>query len=378
MLKFRTMRNAALSTVLGTGLVLAANTHVGSEAYGLAGLQPGTTTLEAMQHLSDSLATQDQRLDAQLSLLTAQAKMISGLRREIDAFRAQYGHEDKGIGDLRFVSLPVLPASFVVKPNALTRLTLPGAFVSAPRLAALPLRHDALVERSDVMAAVFAHPANMQALAVDPAAPAIHMAALPESAPTIQPVGVPAPAVTPLQKTASLETAPARPSSLPAAKAQGGRMNDGELSDIRGGYIDAAGLRFDFGATLNTYVDGTLALSSTLTLTAQGLTTTQTANPDAQPLNTAANYGINLGNQPGQGVVIPGLGGGATAVIQDLSQTTVRNTVVNTATQRNITQDTTLNFVIPNLPQLQQQAVSQQVQSGLQTAVSAALRAAAH
>jgi hypothetical protein len=52
--------------------------------------------------------------------------------------------------------------------------------------------------------------------------------------------------------------------------------------------------------------------------------------------------------------------------------------VVNTATQRNITQDTTLNFVIPNLPQLQQQAVSQQVQSGLQTAVSAALRAAAH
>jgi hypothetical protein len=368
--------------------MLTANTRMGLEAHGLAGLQPGTSTLESMQRLSDALSTQDQRIDAQLNLLAAQEKMISGLRREIDAFRAQYGHEDKSIGNLRFVSLPVLPASFVVKPSALARLTLPGAAsdrIAAPRLAALPLRHDALVARADVMAVIYAAPANMRALSVDPAASELHMAALPESAPAIATapetasVGSAAPAPA-LQKTAALETPPAAPSSLPAAKpVAGSRLADGELGDIRGGYINAGGLLFDFGATLNTYVDGTLALSSTLTLNGDGLTTTQTSNPNALPLNTAANYGINLGNAPGVGVVVPSaVGSGATAVIQDLSQTTLRNTVVNTAQQRTITQDTTLNFVIPNLPQLQQQAVSQQVQSGLQAAVGAALRAAAH
>jgi hypothetical protein len=166
---------------------------------------------------------------------------------------------------------------------------------------------------------------------------------------------------------------------LPAWAETSAPLSDTELGVIRGGYVNVGGLNFDFGATLRTYVDGSLALQTTLTLSDQGAVTTQmVSDPNALSLQAAPALGLNVGTSAGGGIVIPGVTGGGTVIIQNLSDSQIRNMVVNNAQDRTITQNTALNFVIPNLSQLQQSTAAQQIQSGLEQAVGNALRAAVH
>ncbi len=81
------------------------------------------------------------------------------------------------------------------------------------------------------------------------------------------------------------------------------RLSAAELGTVRGGFISVGGLTFDFGVTLETFIDGTLALASTLTLNSAGFSKgTTVQSPFAVPLSqiaaAAANPGRALGLAP--------------------------------------------------------------------------------
>jgi hypothetical protein len=146
-------------------------------------------------------------------------------------------------------------------------------------------------------------------------------------------------------------------------------LASGELNALRGGYISAGGYQFDFGVKLQTFVDGTLALASTLTLNDQGLGATTTASlPGAVPLGEAATRVPNLANITGDGLVLEG-NGGLTVLVQDLSLSSIRNLVVNTANDRNIVQNTDVTLVVPNLQDLAKASSFNDLMSSLNQAL---------
>jgi hypothetical protein len=165
--------------------------------------------------------------------------------------------------------------------------------------------------------------------------------------------------------------------AIPVSSAE--LVGDDELAEVRGGW-EAGGIEVGlFTAAMHTFVDGSLVLTSQLTLNDHGATTNTQfgAGSNVVPLENAASLGLNIGDVQGQGVVVLG-NGGATAVVQTLNNAQIRNLVVNTAQGRNITQDTSLNFVIPNLTLLQQGMAMDQLKASLDQAVGAGLIAASH
>jgi hypothetical protein len=146
-------------------------------------------------------------------------------------------------------------------------------------------------------------------------------------------------------------------------------LGNGELGALRGGYVSAGGLQFDFGVKLETFVDGTLALASTFNLSGQGVTETTTVNlPGAVPLAQAVGRVPDLENITGDGVVLEGHGG-VTVLVQDVSLDAIRNLVVNTANDRHIVQNTAVTLVIPNLQDLTQAASFNDLISSLHQAL---------
>ena len=130
-------------------------------------------------------------------------------------------------------------------------------------------------------------------------------------------------------------------------------MDDEALSEVRGGYLTANGLSFDFGAQISTFIDNKLVMQSRLTLNDQGLSTEQT--------------GLAAGNAMGGFVSIPGQGGD-TRVLQLIDPARIGSVVLNTASNRDIRQDTALTLVVPGLANLQNQVNLQRLSSQLNPA----------
>jgi hypothetical protein len=161
--------------------------------------------------------------------------------------------------------------------------------------------------------------------------------------------------------------------ALPAVSAE--LLSDEELDGVRAGYKGPDGFPWGaFTAQMATTVDGIPALISTLTFTpSEGVTITRQVgdSPNIVPLEDAGNYKLDLSKITQQGgVLIPGNGGGATAVFQNLGGPGgYLNGVVNNASGRTILQQTTLTLAIPNLQQLQDVMALQQLKSSLEQAM---------
>ena len=153
-----------------------------------------------------------------------------------------------------------------------------------------------------------------------------------------------------------------------AARASDGAhptMTDRELAEVRGGYLTSNGITFGFGATVSTFVDGTLALQSRLTVTDTGVLQGQTAGASTV---TAPSDAAALAGLVGQGVVIPGNGGSST-IIHNLTGNQILGLVINSANNRMITQDTAVTLTLPQFNQLQQGSAAQQLSASLLGAV---------
>lgn len=157
-------------------------------------------------------------------------------------------------------------------------------------------------------------------------------------------------------------------------------LTESELAEIRGGYYTAGGLTFDFGAQVRTFVDGQLALSTSLTWTPGGLQSASTAGGANQPLagtqlaSVLAALGYGSTTPAGAGVVVGSQGSGATVVLQQLDASHIANVVLNTADGRSIRQDTTLTLSLPQLPNLQQSQVMLNLGRGFSDQMTSALR----
>jgi hypothetical protein len=155
-------------------------------------------------------------------------------------------------------------------------------------------------------------------------------------------------------------------------------VSDDELSQMRGGFFTAAGAQFDFGASVQTLVNGELALQTNLQWTPAGAVIQQLqglgAPISAQAANAVASNLANAGiATPGvdmqtgtpmvvSGVQIPGAGG-LTQVFANIGDGRIQNVILNSASGQDITQNTNITMTIYNFAAWQQQ-VAQHMLSG--------------
>jgi hypothetical protein len=133
-------------------------------------------------------------------------------------------------------------------------------------------------------------------------------------------------------------------------------LSDAELGQVRAGYINAQGMQFSLTATMQSYLDGTAVLRSTMTMNDSGISTTQQADASALPLSAASSAGLNLGAETASnGAVVKDASGGV-AFIHNLSSEQFANVVVSNASGHDIAQNTDITLYVPNLDTVQQNA----------------------
>ena len=141
-------------------------------------------------------------------------------------------------------------------------------------------------------------------------------------------------------------------------------LNNEGLAEQRGGIMTPTGLDIGFAASVRTYVDGELALETRLTWTDKG-PVTQT---------TGGLAGISAAGPPNsRSAVSPGLTGGSTQILQDLSSGRIASVIVNSASNRNIRQDTDITVTLPQLQEMQRGFAAGRIASNLQAALALAL-----
>jgi len=155
-------------------------------------------------------------------------------------------------------------------------------------------------------------------------------------------------------------------------------ISDADLADLRGGFLVAGGVTFDFGAVVRTYVDGQLALESRLTWTETGAVTAQNVGsiPGAVDLGAALDQalaaGLDLGAlQSGQGILLSDASG-ATALVQNI-QGGVQNLIVNNADGRDLRQEVEITLTLPNLETMQRDYSVDRLGAAISQDINAAL-----
>ena len=127
-------------------------------------------------------------------------------------------------------------------------------------------------------------------------------------------------------------------------------VSDDELSDMRGGYLVADGIKLDFAATIKTFVDGQLGLQTNLVWTPTGAVTTQTLGDNVATVSAdVANAMISAAGL--RGTQVAGSGGatqnGATTLVQQVTANSLANMVFTTASNQNILQTIDVNLTLP-------------------------------
>jgi hypothetical protein len=147
----------------------------------------------------------------------------------------------------------------------------------------------------------------------------------------------------------------------PALCAEPASLSEEALQDQRGGLATPLGVDIGFGASVRTYVDGTLALETRLTWTGEGAKSERVFDSGAVgalPTGLAAAAPV---------IVAPG-----SSVIHDLTENRIASVVLNTANDRSIRQDTDITLHLPQLPDLQQQIGAERLANALQALSSQA------
>ncbi|HEY8617346.1 hypothetical protein [Phenylobacterium sp.] len=140
-----------------------------------------------------------------------------------------------------------------------------------------------------------------------------------------------------------------------AAPEAAGSLSEEALADQRGGIATAMGLEIGFGASVRTYVDGSLALETRLTWAPEGARMERVFESDAArslPADVASGAPV---------VVAPGV-----SVIHDVGANRIASVVLNTGNDRSIRQDTDITLHLPQLPDLQQRIAAERVTQALQ------------
>ncbi len=154
----------------------------------------------------------------------------------------------------------------------------------------------------------------------------------------------------------------------PLAAAEPVTLTDAELDGQRGGLQTPLGFDVGFGASVKTFVDGTLALETRINWTENGPQSEQIVNE----LGSITGAPIRIGTL--NGAPLASVPGGSTTVVHDLTMDRIASLIVNTADNRTIRQETDITLVLPQLAELQQRVAADRLSSALSTSVGLALR----
>jgi len=139
--------------------------------------------------------------------------------------------------------------------------------------------------------------------------------------------------------------------------AQEAPLADGELDEMRGGFLVAEGIAVGLGAVVRTHVDGRLALETRLTWTPEGPQIERTVGEGVVPASAAGAHqaalaqGLDLSGLAGQeGVFVTQDGG--TAFVHALNGT-FQNIVLNTADGLTVRQETEVALTLPGFDAVQ-------------------------
>ncbi|MGQ0532384.1 MAG: hypothetical protein ACT4OF_06805 [Caulobacteraceae bacterium] len=117
-------------------------------------------------------------------------------------------------------------------------------------------------------------------------------------------------------------------------------MSAEELDDHRGGF-EIAGLNINFGATITTAVNGTPALTTTLTWTDVGTIIKQTGGElgsDAAILTSDQLEALGIDSDGDAGGVVIVDDSGITEIVHNLTEGALQNIVINSASGQDIVQ----------------------------------------
>jgi len=135
-------------------------------------------------------------------------------------------------------------------------------------------------------------------------------------------------------------------------------LTDADLAGLRGGFITANGITFNFGAVARTYVGGELALETRLIWSPTGaLSERRVGNVPgavdlASALDAAKAGGLDLGGLGAADGLLLSDANGSTALIHTL-QGGIRNLVVNNADGRDLRQELEVTLMVPDLDAMQ-------------------------
>jgi hypothetical protein len=148
-------------------------------------------------------------------------------------------------------------------------------------------------------------------------------------------------------------------------------VDDTVLSDQRGGF-DLAGMNITFGAQLSTYLDGQLALQTTLQWgnTATSVTTGGSAADSAKAMTALA--GVSFVASPGDSVSI---GNGGQTVLLQRTDGGLQNIVLNSANGVAVRQNIDATLAIKGFSPFQEGAVNGQMTSQIASMMAAVLAA---
>ena len=123
------------------------------------------------------------------------------------------------------------------------------------------------------------------------------------------------------------------------------------LADQRGGFLVADGIAFNFAAKMQTFIDGQLALETTMTWTPEGKQVEQTAYGDlvlTQVSNIQSMLSESNRSMLSSGAGLYVGGDGQTVLMQQAVNGGLQNILLNTANGQSIRQDLALNITLPD------------------------------
>jgi len=134
-------------------------------------------------------------------------------------------------------------------------------------------------------------------------------------------------------------------------------MADEDMSEERGGFR-FGGFEFNFGAVITSTLDGQPVLTTTINWTDAGAIINQTLNGLGQNLRDLTPEQLEAlgltGLEGMDGLIVEGTDG-VTAFVHNVTDGSLQNIIVNSATGRDLGQDIDVTLTLPNFEFMQQQ-----------------------
>ena len=134
-------------------------------------------------------------------------------------------------------------------------------------------------------------------------------------------------------------------------------MDDAELGELRGGF-NVGGIEIGFGAVVTSTLNGAPVITTNLTVTDAGAIVDQTLSTVGQNLSSLTPEQLEahgLSALEGMNGVVVESEDGITAFVHNVTDGTLQNILVNTATGQDIDQNIDVTLTLPGFEYIQEQ-----------------------